>query len=397
MSSLLDQINSHKILHGKLNLLGSRTHPLVSEKVATDIPPLVPTGPVHKNPRWLGNIGKLAGILAALGIGSATIGGGITGGIGRSKLRQMEEERPEALPGNIPISMPPGRLPAIATEEETKEGASPPGMVSPNDFINYWIKGQGSTHPMSHPLAIPAAAITAIGATIGASHLANKYFHNKMKELRTQRLGEAQSDFDKAMLEGYNHENLGNEKISAALNKLYDELEKRAAKKRKRPAHGPRKNPAVTPPPPDWMRDAVEMARQQGHKSLEPPDIDMSALGRPKTPPGIGPEMKGDVTSVMRDELRPEMISEFRKTPEGKDFTSVKPPTALTPNGAGVLFGGLGALSLGSGILGTRAGYNWAEQRKPENLLLEAMKQRALTHAQAAPEPIQFEAPTAAK
>jgi hypothetical protein len=48
----------------------------------------------------------------------------------------------------------------------------------------------------------------------------------------------------------------------------------------------------------------------------------------------------------------------------------------------------MGLAALTSGGMGLRAGYNWGEGRKPENLLRDAMAQRAMLRSRAMPEPI---------
>lgn len=290
MSSLLDQAR-YTVQHGKLGLLGSSTHPLVSEKKAAYRPLFPPSFTPHKDAASARN--KLLAILAASGLAGLATGGAITGGIGYSKYKELKD-KPEALPGNVPLTMPPGRMPP--TETEQKVAAEIGGL-------EHWL-GHGAGEAMHHPLA--AGGLTPVAVGVGGawlgSHLMNKYIHNKMKQLRSQNLDRAQADFDQAMLSQYDHPNLRNEKISAALDKLYDKLEKAAA---------------------------------------GPPLTDSSSSG------------------------------------------AVLGPMALA--------------MLISGGVGMRSGYNWAEGRKPENLLRDAMKQRALIQAQAMPAPVQFQAPVAAK
>lgn len=217
MSFLLDQADC-KALHGKLGLLGSNTHPLVSEKVAVDAasPPLFPQT-VQLNPQWGEHRNKLLKILGLLGLGGVAVGGGVTGGIGLLKLHQMRKERPPALPGNVPVHMPISRFP-----EEEKTAADTPTEVSPL----HWraMLGQAAQHPMQIPWSWPALLAVGGGSVLGTSALANKYLHGKMKEHRQQQLDQSQQEFDQAMLERYQP----SEKVSAALDHLYNKIEKKA-------------------------------------------------------------------------------------------------------------------------------------------------------------------------
>lgn len=216
MSFLLDQ-TGYKALHGKLGLLGSNTHPLVSEKSAADkvAQPIFPET-VQLNPQWGAHRNQLLKTLALLGLGGAAVGGGITGGVGLFKLRQMKKERPPALPGNVPAYMPISRFP-----DEEKTAAMPTG-VPPWHWRN--LVGQGAHSMMQVPWALPALLGVGGGSVLSASTLANKYLHDKMKKHRQQQLDQAQQEFDQSMLEQYK----SSEKVSAALNHLYDIVEKQA-------------------------------------------------------------------------------------------------------------------------------------------------------------------------
>jgi len=215
MSSLLDQADC-RVLHGKLGLLGSNTHPLVSEKSAIDAAqPYFPER-VQLNPQWGEHRNQLLKTLALLGLSGAAIGGGITGGIGFHKLRQMQKERPPALPGNIPVHMPISRLP-----EEEKTAAMPAEVP-----LAHWrhLLGQAAQHMTQIPWAWPAMVGVGSASMLGASTLANKYMHGKMKEQRQQQLDQAQQEFDQSMLDRYEP----SEKVSAALDQLYAVVEKQA-------------------------------------------------------------------------------------------------------------------------------------------------------------------------
>jgi hypothetical protein len=286
-----------------LGLLGSNTHPLVSEKTAAaSDAPLVPTRGLELNEDWGQHRNKLLKTLALLGLSSAAIGGGITGGFGLHRLHQMRNEKPEALPGNIPLTMPPGRLPP--SDEPEKIAASVP--------FGHWkqLIGMTAQHPSDIPLGWLAAPAVGVGGLLGSSALMNRILHNKMKSVRSNELAQSQQEFDKAMLEQYDSPQLRSEKISSALDYLYDAVEKQAIS-------------SITP---------------------------------------------GAVTSTDKQPLT-----------DASSSGSVLGPLAL-------------AAAL-SGSFGLRAGYRWAEGRKPENLLRDVMKQRALRRAQAMPESIQFAAP----
>jgi hypothetical protein len=264
-------------------LLGSSTHPLVFDKqAAPSVPDLVPSR-VAINANWGKPRNQLLAALAATALTSTAIGGGITGVIGLLKLRKMQQEaenKPDALPGNIPIHMPIGRMP-----DREKTAAMPVDVP-----FGHWrhLVGQAAKGVADNPLAWLALPATAVGTTLGASHLTNKYLHGKMKKMRQEHLDQAQQEFDQEMMDRYNPPELQNEKISAALDRLYALAEKQAF------------------------------------------DTGGAAIGAMALP------------------------------------------------------------AAASGILGLRSGYNWMEDRKPENLLREALARRAFMRAQAMPEAVQL-------
>lgn len=320
MSSLLDQADC-KVLRGKLGLLGSNTHPLASEKVANDIPPLLPST-VTLNPDWGVHRNALLKRLALLGLGSFGLGAGVTGGFGLMNIREMTKDKPEALPGNVPVHMPISRVPGDKETEKSSAEIPTLGWQS--------LAGMAATHPMHIPWAVPALGAVGIGSMLGGSKLMNRILHNKMKSVRQQQLDAAQGDFDRAMLERYESPNLDNEKIGAALDSFYDELMEKDAVR----------NAPLSP------GELAALAAVSGTGSGP------GSGGGPSPPP---PEYQGSEAAA----------------------------TAAPWLTAALLSGGFGL----------RSGYRWAEGRKPENLLRDAMRQRALIRAQSAPEPIQFAAP----
>lgn len=407
MSSLLDQV-ACKAPHGMLALLGSRAHPLVFEKDAWNIPNMPETFTL--NPGWQKHRNELLSYLALAGLVSGGIGAGATGLSGLQRLRQMQKERPEALPGNVPVHMPISRMPPSEDEKTAEE--VPAG---------HWkhLVGQAAHSVGGMPIAYAALPIASIAAMLGGSHLANKYMHNKMKALRQQRFEQSQDEFDQAMMNKYDSNGLGSEKLSAALDQLYATMEKDAAK-----------NPPLTAQEIQALAGMSQTGQMSAHHQqlhdrgqmdklraiLNKAPI-LSAAGgsapdpvasSPTAPPGVpagvlaDPRFKEFLAAQAKQQADAE-AAQYLAGPEAAEFqqwdaANPPPPPPVTPatdppklmdeSSSAAVLGLPSIAAMLSGGMGLRAGYNWGEGRKPENLLRDALAQRAMLRSRSMPEPI---------
>jgi hypothetical protein len=341
---------------GRLSLLGSNTHPLVSEKAAAGRP-LVPTH-VDVNPKANEHRNKLLAYLAALGVGGAALGAGTTSLFGLSKLRDLEEEEePSDVPGHVAVKIPLDRL-------SEKRGEKIP--------FGSWehIRGDAATSPFSIPWAIPAAIAATGAGTIVPSYIANKIIHGEMKDVRKRRLKKEKEKFNQLMLDQYASTPspaLENEKISSALDHLYDLV----------------KSGEEFPPFPTISSDAFnQLAAHEKAKylrDLREHSEAARAFHEARTAEGKGKLTAKELAKLQTAEAKEQEAAGKSKEPLlSNDYSGM---AIGLPAIAGALSGGLGLMK----------GYEWAEKRKPENILRKAKEQRDIRRELASPRPIQVE------
>lgn len=145
--------------------------------------------------------------LLMLALASGTIGAGVTG------LSGLIQHRHRLFGGGSP---PP--------EEET-----PAKMANIHPLSPEHLWGDAAQHWSQVPWAVPAGLAAILAPMLMGSRLAQRGVHGMLKNRDQQDMDQAQKEYEQAMLGMYRPEQLPapTEKVSAALDKLYEAVEKR--------------------------------------------------------------------------------------------------------------------------------------------------------------------------
>lgn len=376
-------------------LLGCNTHPLVFEKSANgrgkgkgrggDKPqkqpeplllsnePIVPQG---EDPR-----GRLGLLLAALATGSLGVGMG-SALLSSKRDRTLSQPLPSFSPTDVPY-------PVRAPEEEVPEAL--PKLAASKNVLGFgktadrkpvtpfslpWWLGAGASSPLEVPWAIPGAiAATTLPAMIGSS-LVNRALHRKMKEKQEQELTEAQQAYEKSMLGMYDPEKVRDmpEKISMALDGLYDLYEKQASE--------------------EDLRLRAKGTQAAGKRRAHEQKLREQRKRKQKAQQGTATTTDAEaIADALASQTGANQAAAAAPSAEPAASSAEAPPPpppkpVLTPGEMGMIAGPV-ATGMGlSGLLGLYAGYKFMENRKQENLMRGAIEQRARLRAAANPDPL---------